>query len=146
MNGLVEFGSVAWAEAAERVLAEVASEYGAKLAGQSWTIVDVYTGAPASLGGPRIVFGFGLRDGAGFAALGDRAPAHMRMQMPFEAARVGAKAILGVSAGDIAARDERRRAAVAAGALAVEGGLDEAPLAVREAFAEWHNRLAKLIA
>jgi len=142
----VEFGSAAWAAAAARLLDDVAREFGPRIAGSSVAVRDIYTDAPADLGGPTVAFTFGVADGCGFAELGERRAVDMRMTMPFETARAGAKAILSLSADDIAARDARRAAAVASGALQVEGSLDAAPLAVRQAFVEWHNRLAEIIA
>jgi hypothetical protein len=146
MDDRLEFGSTGWAEAAARILAEVVAEEGDALAGQSVSVQDVYVGAPAHLGGPRITFCFGLEGGRPFAELGARGAFDMRMEMAYEAGRAGAKAILGKSAEDIEARRVRREAAVAAGALKVEGSVDGAPLRVRQAFAEWHNRLATFVA
>jgi hypothetical protein len=48
----------------------------------------------------------------------------MRMEIAYEAGRAGAKTILGKSPEDIEARRVRREAAVAAGALKVEGSVD----------------------
>jgi hypothetical protein len=65
--------------------------------------------------------------------------------MDFAAARAGAHSVLGKSAEDIEARKLRRRAAIEAGTVKVVGDIDWAPLVVRQALVDWHNRLAELI-
>ena len=145
MTQKVEFGSAAWMAAAERLLSEVADEYGARLTGLRLAGRDVYTGAPPHLGGPQLVVTFGIDHGRAFVVPGAAEPADMVMEIDYAAARTGARTILGKTAEDIEARRLRREAAVAAGVMKVQGSVDGAPLVIRQALVEWHNRLAELV-
>jgi hypothetical protein len=141
----VEFGSAAWAEAAGRVLAQVVKEYGSQLAGQAVAAREVYANAPVQLGGPRITFTFRITDGAVSVSTDESEPVDMVVEMDFAAARAGAHTVLGKSAQDIEARTLRRRAAIEAGTVKAAGDIDWAPLVMRQALVDWHNRLAELI-
>src|SRR5262249_26314438 len=138
--------SVAWTEQARRLLVEAIAEAGADIRGQSFSLTEIYTGAPAHLletGAGELAWTLGVaQDGARTVVCVAAPEGRWRVRLGYEQALVGARTILSDAPQDILARGEMRAAAAAAGLIELHGDFDATPMPMRVMITRFHNKLA----
>jgi hypothetical protein len=141
----LEFLSPAWLAMAADVLAEVVREASDAIRGESLTVSEVFLDAPEHLrrGGSREI-GWSFVIAVGASRVLDRAvdDADIALRAGYDAALPSARALLGATPEEMAARAEARRQAVAAGFLDQKGDPEALSPAMRRLLVEFHNRLA----
>ncbi len=133
-----EFCSPAWVARAEGILIELADEAGDTLAGQRFSLCEVFTYAPPHLRDAlaRVSWHFMLNDGRIEACVGDNPDADIRIEVDYETAARYARIVLPTPAPATPPPDTLR----------ISGDLSAMAPAVARFLAPLHNRLAVITA
>ena len=145
----VEFVSPAWIRLARRELSNLVKDAGEAIAGQTFSVCEVFVDPPAHLcknGEREVVYSFVIADGNATVTQDASRKVDLKAHTDYQTALLSARSVYETTPGEIERRSRARREAAAAGQVTYEGD-PEAHLraispAMRALLTEMHNRMA----